>query len=63
MNVGGPSPGVEGGGHGPSPEQIAIYKEAGVRNEFITNLGNSIGPYVMGSVTLAMSSLSNQADD
>lgn len=47
MDIHGPPPGA-GGPNGLSPERIAMYKEAGIRNQFITNLGDSIGPYVMG---------------
>jgi hypothetical protein len=32
-----------------SPEQIATFKEAGVRGTFLdAGLGDSIGPFVMG---------------
>jgi hypothetical protein len=31
-----------------TPEQIATFKKAAVRNTFIVDLGASIGPFVMG---------------
>jgi hypothetical protein len=31
-----------------SPEQIATFKEAGVRNTFIADLSGGLGPFVMG---------------
>jgi hypothetical protein len=42
-------PGV-GGGTKPSPEQIAGFKEAGLRERFTVDIGAAIGPYIMGSV-------------
>jgi hypothetical protein len=46
----GPPPGaVAGEGAGrPSPEQIAMYKEAGIRKLFVGDIGDGLGPYVMG---------------
>ena len=34
----------------PSPEQIAMFKEAGIRKIFIADISGGLGPYVMGSV-------------
>ena len=31
-----------------SPAQIAAFKEAGVRNTFIADLGAGFGPFIMG---------------
>jgi hypothetical protein len=31
-----------------TPEQLAILKEAAIRGPFVENLGNSLGPYIMG---------------
>jgi len=31
-----------------SPEQIAAFKEAGVRNTFIADLSAGFGPFIMG---------------
>jgi len=31
-----------------SPEQIATFKEAGVRNTFIADISAGLGPFVMG---------------
>ena len=31
-----------------SPEQIAAFKEAGVRKTFIADLGAGFGPFIMG---------------
>jgi len=35
-----------------SPQQIAAFKEAGVRNTFIVDLSAGFGPFVMGYVSL-----------
>jgi len=32
----------------PTPEQLALLKEAAIRGPFVANLGNSLGPYIMG---------------
>ena len=34
-----------------SPAQIAAFKEAGVRNTFIADLGAGFGPFIMGYVS------------
>jgi len=44
----GPPPGVGA----PSPEQIAMMKEAGVRTTFVTDLGMGFGPFILGYVPL-----------
>jgi hypothetical protein len=45
----GPPPGAgAGAGARPSPEQIAMYKEAGIRKIFVAGIGDGLGPYVMG---------------
>lgn len=50
----GPPPGVGGGATGgggpPNPAQIAAMKEAGVRAEFVADMGMGMGPYIIGSV-------------
>jgi hypothetical protein len=45
----GPPPGA-GAGARPSPEQIAMFKEAGIRKLFIADISGGLGPYVMGYV-------------
>ena len=37
-----------GAGARPSPEQIAMFKEAGIRKIFVADLGDGLGPYIMG---------------
>lgn len=48
----GSPPGAGAGGAGagarPSPEQIAMFKEAGIRKIFVADLGDGLGPYIMG---------------
>lgn len=40
-----------------SPAQIAAFKEAGVRNTFIADLGAGFGPFIMGYVLISPSEL------
>jgi len=42
-----------------SPEQIAAFKEAGVRNTFIADLGAGFGPFIMGYVLFSFLLLSS----
>ena len=44
----GPPPGMSAGGGPPSPEQIAIMKEAGVKGSFVDDMGMNMGSYIMG---------------
>jgi hypothetical protein len=44
----GPSSGAGAGGHQPTPEQIAMYKEAGIRKLFVADISGGLGPYIMG---------------
>jgi len=39
-----------GAGARPSPEQIAMFKEAGIRKLFIADISGGLGPYIMGYV-------------
>lgn len=43
-------PSGAGAGAKPSPEQIAMFKEAGIRKLFIADISGGLGPYVMGYV-------------
>jgi hypothetical protein len=43
----GPPPGA-GSGMKPSSEQIAMFKEAGIRKIFTADISGGLGPYVMG---------------
>ena len=43
-----------GGGGPPTPEQIAMFKEAGVRKLFASDIGAGFGPFVMGYVLLPL---------
>jgi hypothetical protein len=56
MNVHGPPPGA-GGPNGPSPEKMAMYKEAGIRNAFIADIGGSIWSICNGVSTVSLVSL------
>lgn len=40
--------GAPGGTGQPSPEQIAMYKEMGVRKLFASDIGAGFGPFIMG---------------
>jgi hypothetical protein len=48
MNASHAQHGPGAGGHPPSPEQIALLKEAGIRKQFTSDPGYAIGTYVMG---------------
>lgn len=39
-----------GTGARPSPGQIAMFKEAGIRKLFIADISGGLGPYVMGYI-------------
>lgn len=47
----GPPPGA-GAGAKPSPEQIAMFKEAGIRKIFTAHISGGLGPYIMGYALL-----------
>lgn len=48
--AGPPGAGGPGGAPGgpPSPEQIAMYKEMGVRKLFASDIGAGFGPFILG---------------
>ena len=48
MSAAGPPSAFGGGPRGPTPEQIAGFKEAGIRKTFVTDIGEALGPYIMG---------------
>lgn len=50
MSAAGPPSAFSGGAHGPTPEQIAGFKEAGIRKTFVADIGEGFGPYIMGYV-------------
>jgi hypothetical protein len=56
MSAAGPPSAFSGGAHGPTLEQIAGFKEAGVRKTFVADIGEGFGPYIMGSVLSAFKS-------
>ena len=49
----GPLPGA-GAGARPSPEQIAMFKEAGIRKIFTADISGGLGPYIMGYVLYSL---------
>ena len=48
MNASSSPHGPGAAGHAPSPEHMALLKEAGIRKQFTSNPGYAIGLYVMG---------------
>jgi hypothetical protein len=48
MSAAGPPSAFSGGAHGPTPEQIAGFKEAGIRKTFVADIGEGFGPFIMG---------------
>ena len=48
MSAAGPPSALGDGPRGPTPEQIAGFKEAGIRKTFVTDIGEALGPYIMG---------------